>query len=288
MTLNKKRSGFTLIELLVVIAILATIAGGILVSYDGLETDAAQAQATFNISAVDRAVRTFRTLNKVYPNELDSLLYSADGDGSDGVALNLLPSKLKEKVGPYTLTAEGVSALNAVGINRVRYVTGSYNNTTDTVSIPNRVFDNPTRGFGAVQTLGAGQVLAAIETKGGVTAFSKSAPPADSSRLRDICGLDQDLTHIVVALGLGNNSTMVSDGATEGVFGTLSEAPYYTNITKAEYGRYLLLYHLATDRNGNGTIEANEYFAEARFVAVLDTKGDWLDEEYAEYTNQKQ
>jgi prepilin-type N-terminal cleavage/methylation domain-containing protein len=76
MTFTKKRSGFTLIELLVVIAILATIAGGILVSYDGLETDAAQAQATFNISGTDRAVRTYRTLNKAFPDKLDSLLFS--------------------------------------------------------------------------------------------------------------------------------------------------------------------------------------------------------------------
>jgi hypothetical protein len=216
--------------------------------------------------------------------------------------LNSLNSKIKSKVGRYALTAKGLAALNAVGIKSVRYVSGAattstggtYNNGTSSVSIPNRVFDNVDRGFGVEVPLAAGVFLPAIESfntiAGGIAPFAVSNPPtaADSSRLRDICGLDQSKVHIVVALGLGNNSTMVSD-STAGTFGTLSEAPYYTNLAKNEYGRYLLLFHLATDTSGDGTITEtpNEYFSEARFVAVIDTKGDWLDEEYAEFTNQK-
>ncbi|MCO5170156.1 MAG: type II secretion system GspH family protein [Planctomycetes bacterium] len=296
MTSKKKRRGFTLIELLVVIAILATIAGGILVSYDGLETDAAQGQATYNISAIDKAVRTYRTLNKEYPNELDSLLFSATGDGTDGTGLNTLNAKLMGKIGPHPLNAQGAAALAAVGINRTRYVSGAlgYDNAALTaggtsLQIPNRAFDNPTRGRGVVVPLTAGAVVAAIESPG-IGSFATGAPPANSARLRDIAGLDENRRHVVVAFGLGNNSTMVAERANDGVFGRtglLSEAPFYTHVTKAEYGRYLLLFHLATDTDGNGTIEPAEYRAEARFIACLDTRGDWLDEEYAEYTNQK-
>lgn len=300
MTSNKKRSGFTLIELLVVIAILATIGGALLVSYDGLEVDAAQAQATYNINAVDRAVRTFRTLNKGYPDELDSLLFSASGAGTDSTALNLLPSKIKGKIGPHVLTAQGAAALSAVGITRTRFVSGALASTYDNgspgtqPSIPNRVFDNATRGWGVVQPVAAGLRVAAIETSnngGGVsaiTAFTAGGPPVDSNRLRDIAGLDENLLHVVVVFGLGNNSTIVAGANTQGTSGTLSEAPYYTNILRNEYGRFLLLYHLGTDSDDDGTLEANEYFSEAKFVAVIDTKGDWLDEEYAEFTNQKQ
>jgi prepilin-type N-terminal cleavage/methylation domain-containing protein len=304
-----RRRGFTLIELLVVVAILATIAGGILVAYDGLETDAAQAQATFNIAAVDRAVRTYKTVNKVYPSDLDALLFSAAGTGADATMLvNQLNSKIKGKVGPLTLTAQAAAALNTAGIRSLRYVSGTitgqpasfvqFDNTATTGTspqIPNRMFDNPTRGWGVSIPVAAGLVLPAIETSnngatggGAIQAFTAAAVPADSARLRDIAGLDQNRVHHVVALGLGNNCSMVAESTQlTGATGVLSEAPYYTNVTKTEYGRFLLLFLVASDTNDDGTIAATEHLTEAKFLACLDTKGDWLDEEFAEYTNQK-
>lgn len=308
------RRGFTLIELLLVVAILATIAGGVLVAYDGLETDAAQGTATYNISAIDKAVRTYKTLNKVHPNELDSLLFTATGDATDATALNLLNSKLRGKLGRLALDQPARAALIAAGITRLRYASGAlatpltpYNNATDgtgtSPQIPNRVFDAPTsttaaqaRGWGVAVTLdpaaaGAQVVVPVVETSnngtGGVQAFSASALPNSSVRLREIAGLDENRIHYVVVLGLGNNSTMVAESGLNGATGVLSEAPFYTNIAKNEYGRYLLCYLIATDTNDDGAVAANEYLTEARFVACLDTKGDWLDEELAEYTNQK-
>lgn len=295
---RSRARGFTLIELLVVVAILATIAGGILVAYDGLETDAAQGQAAFNIAAVDRAVRTYKTLNKIHPTELDGLLFSATGAGTDATALSLLPSKLRGKVGPLTLSAQAASALAAAGITRVRYVSGAlgFDNAAGTgtsPAIPNRVFDGPTRGWGVPVGVAAGLVLPAIETSNGgagadaVTAFTLGAPPSSSARLRDIAGLDEDRIHHVVVLGLGNTCSLVAESGLGAATGVLSEAPYYTNIPRNEYGRFLLLYLVGTDADDDGDVEASEHLAEARFVACLDTKGDWLDEEHAEYTNQK-
>lgn len=301
MTFTNKRSGFTLIELLVVIAILATIAGGILVSYDGLETDAAQGQATFNIGATDRAVRTYKTLNKVFPTNLDSLMFSPDGTGTDTVAgLNLLNSKIRGKIGVHTLLAGGATALTNAGITQLRYVAGdvpsegagtpaaNYVNTTPGTLpfIPNRVFDNTTRGWGESVNVAAGVKVAIMETIG-VTTLSGSAATT-SARLRDIAGLDETLTHHVVVVGLGNNSSMVAEaqlGTALGRTGTLAEAPYYTNLTKFEYGRYLLLFHIGSSTATSAGVVS--YFPEAKFIAVLDTKGDWLDEEMAEYNNSK-
>jgi prepilin-type N-terminal cleavage/methylation domain-containing protein len=298
MTFNKKRGGFTLIELLVVIAILATIAGGILVSYDGLEADAAQGQATFNIGAVDRAVRTYNTLNKAYPNNLDSLLFSPGETGTDAVALNLLNSKIRGKIGLHTLVQGGVDALTAAGITQLRYVGGivtsegagkpavAYNNTTMVPQIPNRIFDNRTRGWGIPVAVASGVKVAVMETPG-ITLFDPpSTPAAISSRLRDIAGMDENQAHLVVVLGLGNTSTMVAESAVGTVTGTLSEAPYYTNLAKTQYGRFLLLFHIASAPLATPTDYV--YLSQARFIGAIDTKGDWLEEEYAEFTNQKQ
>jgi prepilin-type N-terminal cleavage/methylation domain-containing protein len=277
-----RRRGFTLIELLVVIAILATIAGGVLVSYDGLETDAAEGMSTFNLAGVDRAVRTYRTLNKAFPTNLDSLVV-ANADGF----CRMLPAKLQGsdqdpltdataddgKLAFHALTAEGAAALNAAGLTSVRSIIDAASNLQR--DIPNRGFDDPTRGGGTSVPVATGTRMAIIETDG--------IGAADSSRLRDIAGLDATRRHLVVALGLGNSSSMC---AGSGVTGGLSEAPFYTKVAKNEYGRFLLLFHIATDADDDGTVAAGEYFGEARFLAVLDTRGDWIDEEYAEFTNQ--
>jgi len=56
----------------------------------------------------------------------------------------------------------------------------------------------------------------------------------------------------------------------------------------SDYSRFLALFHIASDKDGDGTIAAGEYFGTARFLGVLDTKGDWYDEEAAEYEGQKE
>lgn len=286
----RRRRGFTLLELLVVIAILATVAGGLLVAYDGLDMDAAEATATYNMAAIDKAVRTYRMVNKTFPDNFDSLMVHDQDEFA-----KILPSKLlgddrdangekdpttdDGKLAFYDLTANGAAALNAVGIRNARYIVDSTENATlPALSIPNRAFDDSPRGRGEIRPLAAGSKVAVIETVGlGTNA------PADSSRLRDIAGLDANVQHIVVAFGLGNNCTMVGGDAP----GSLSEAPWYTKVEKDEYGRFLVLFHLGSDENADGTVDEGEIFETAKFLGVLDTRGDWIDEEFAEYTNQK-
>ncbi len=287
------RRGFTLLELLVVIAILAIIAGGLIVAYDGLDSQAAKGQAAFNIKGLDQAIRTFATVNRQHPNNYDSLLFTTAGDGTDATALDILPEKIKGKIGPFTLTPEAVAALNAVGITHLRYVTGGYPNDLSAIpSIPNRIFDDPPRGFGVSVPLTAGVVVAAVESSDGSNSIAdfSGADPGTSSRLRDMAGLDPTRLHLVVVFGLGNNATIVksNDPGTAGMTSTsLSEAPYYADLGRERYSRYLVLYHLATDDEGDG-LDSGDYLSKARFLGVLDTNGDWYDEEYAEFTGQKQ
>jgi prepilin-type N-terminal cleavage/methylation domain-containing protein len=282
--LKNETQGFTLLELLIVVGILAIVGTGGIVAYDGLSRKAEKGKATYDIGSLDSAIRTFATINKDHPNNLDSLVYSATGDGSDSVALDILPEKLQGKLGPYTLTAEAVSALDEIGVTDLRFVdgtTGYPNDGSDKPSIPNRVFDNATRGAGVSVALSAGVIVAAVENID--QADFGGSTPSDSSRLRDIAGLDENLAHVVVALGIGNNSTFVKNS--DSMAGGLSEAPTYPSPAKDEYSRYLALYHLGTSTDG--TLANVQYREKAKFLGVIDTYGDWLDEEYAEYTGQK-
>lgn len=278
---HQAQRGFTLLELIVVIAILAIIAGALLVAYDGLESKAAKGQATFDLAAIDKGIRAFKVVTGGYPDKLDNLV---DPTGAPLLNIN---STLKGKLADFALTADMATALSNVGVATVRSVAAA-NNTTTGVGrdnqIPNRTHDNSTRGFGADLAL-ADTVHVAVVEADGLTDLLGGAN-TNSSRLRDISGLDETKQHVVVALGLGNNSTIVSDTTGRNA-ANFSEAPFYADVKKNEYGRYIALFQVATDTNDNGTIDAGETLTNAKFIGALDTKGDWLDEEYAEFTGQK-
>lgn len=306
----KDQSGFTMLELLVVVAIMAILAGGLIVAYDGLEAKSSKGQATFNIAAVDKGVRTFKVVGGSFPNELDAMLttgisavdclagtsctatgggfYAGLHNNLQGTDGNLATAD--SKLGLYSLDVLDVTALNNAGISQVRYIDGT-KNTVGT--IPNRDFDDDPRGKGVLTTLAGGMVVPVVESEGLGAATACATPfSAPCNRLNDITGLDPSMMHVVVAFGLGNNASIVSDqaGANSANF---SEAPWYTDVAKNQYGRFIVLYHLASDNGaGGGTandgiIQAGERFSTARYVGVIDPKGDWLDEEYAEFTGQK-
>jgi len=288
--LKNKQGGFTLLELLVVIAIMATLAGSLLVSYDGLQGQADKAQATFNLAAIDQGVRTFKVVTGDYPDQLDNLI----DDAATAAPLFTLPSTMKGKISTHTLTASGLAALQNVGINTVRIIPELLNIDTEVgaLDIPNRAFDDADRGLGVDLDLVAGSQVSIIENLGTVDLSGTDlvATP-DSSRLRDIAGLDATLSHIVVALGVGNNSSIVSN-ATGGNAANFSQAPFYGSVDRDEYGRFIVLFHIATDTDADGFDDGvgdatGDFFEEAQFIGVVDTFGDWLDEELAEFTGQK-
>lgn len=287
---------FTLIELLVVVTILATLAGAILVSYDGLEEKAAQGQAAHSLGTLDSTLRTYKVLNKSFPDEFDGLLVgtttgtdtlSATFSSTTGTPIVSMPPKLQGKLGPHQLTANGLAALNGAGITRLRYLGSTLSDSSGIVgnvsagSIPTRAFDNTGRGRGIARTLAVGDHVAIVE--GLDVADFGASTPSDSSRLRDIGGLDETLAHVVIAVGIGNNSTLVDKTGDRS--GGLSQAPTYSNLPKDQYGRYIALFHLGS--SSDATLANVAYLSEAKLLAVVDTKGDWLDEELAEFTGQK-
>ena len=105
--LSEERSGFTLLELLVVIAILAIISGGMLVAYVGLEDSAGAGNDAFNSSGIDRAVRTYKSVNTDYATNLDSL----HNNNGTAALLDRLDTGLSARLTMSTLVAADRLAL---------------------------------------------------------------------------------------------------------------------------------------------------------------------------------
>ncbi len=266
---SRTRRGFTLLELLIVVAILAILGGALLVSYDGLEDDAANAHSGFNISASDRAVRTFRSLNRAFPDDWDSLL-TGDSAVAPFVADDLLDrisADLTARLTTSTLAAGEVTALSALGIATVRDIdTGAaaantYNDdddfTNDSVGVPNRIFDNNTAAtgfYGTSRTLATGAEVAIVDS---------------ASELFTLLGFSG--SEKVVALGMGNNNS-INNAASSGA---LSQTPF-GSVRPGEYGRFVGLFQVADS--------AGSPLSEARFLGMVDAKGNILDEAVASFT----
>lgn len=284
---HRSRKGFTLIELVIVIAILAVIAGAVSQAYSGLDERANRSQAAFNMKAVDKGVRTFRVVNGVYPNNLDLLTVSDTAVGSvvgNGAATatagGFFTPLTRELEGSdankatsdgllhfFPATAAIADALAESGITSVRGVVDA-NDIPTAFEDPNRGFDRAPSGVGADVAVGTGLVLPIVQ--------SRNLGAADSSVLQEITQLDSDTTHVVVALGLGNNASIVSDEVSVNA-ANFSDAPFYGGVASSEYGRFILLFHVASDTDGNDTIEDGEVFNSATFVGVLDSDGNHLD-----------
>lgn len=314
----RNQAGFTLLELLVVVAILAIVAGGVLVAYDGLEAKSAQGQAAHTLAAIDSGVRTFTTVRKSAPDNLDSLLAGTPGGLSVGYPQtattvtapapvgNLTAGELIEKIIPVPLNsatlpaadatsgapagmpAGGLIALQSAGITTPRYVDLAGNGTcTPTcplaindetgaaasvgnialVDIPTRIFDAPSngnnRGRGFSHPLAAASPVAVWNRGAGGINNLKVGAAADD---------------VLIAFGLGNNASIFKADQAANSDVNLSQAPSYADLKKSDYGRYILLYNL-------GSIA--KPLAKAKLQAVVDSNGDFLDEEIAEFNGQK-
>lgn len=255
--LNKRtsRSGFTLLELIVVIAILAIIAGALLAAYDGLERRAGRSQSSFNSSGVDRAVRTFKVLNGSFPDRLDNLC-------SGAAQIDILSPDLVNKVGltPYALTATDTNILARAGLTSVMQAAAPAVRSTMTGKIMNRALDLPPDGVGALTALGVGVNVSLVSSNNVLKSIANLGRTGDK----------------VIALGLGQSSTIVKPTSSTG--SGFANAPFFTNVKRDEYGRFLLLFQLASDENNNGVIDTGEQLSEARFVGVIDSLGNFIEE----------
>ncbi len=258
-------------------------------TYNRLDENMAKGRSTFDLSAIDRGVRLFKSVTGDYPQDLD-LLTLSDTDVGDvsgtlahtataGGFFSQLPRELVGMDGDRT-TSDGhlhffratpsiVNALAEVGIDRVRGIPTA--NDLGEVEIPNMAYSDPPNGIGTTMAIVPNLVLSIVE--------SKNLGASDSGLLQGITGLDPDLTHLVIALGFGNDSSLVSKSG--GVnSATFSQAPSDSDVSGSEYGRFLLLFHVGSDTDNSDTIEDGEIFSSALFVGAVDATGDWLEEQF--------
>jgi prepilin-type N-terminal cleavage/methylation domain-containing protein len=315
--------GFTLVELLVVVAILAIIGGGLIAAYDGLTSQAAKSSATHTLGAIDTAVRSFNTLEKKLPNNVESLLAGtpdtpvhnpaladsiaegltaapAEPSVSPGPGLDaFIGSSLAPKIAPATLTPTQLNNLRAAGVTLVRYLdTAGVDETVDALSITDALggaapvvgafsaIDIPTQAFsaprpGANRNRGRGFAVDLAGTTFDATNMqfavwggqNPSAPTPNYDNVK----VGANATAVLVALGIGPDSSIVnSNSDTTGGVGNarLANAPIYGDVLKNQYQHYIMLVDVSQNP--------------ARYVACVDSRGDFLDEEYAEASGQKQ
>jgi prepilin-type N-terminal cleavage/methylation domain-containing protein len=300
LALRKKQGGFTLLELLVVVVIIAVLAGAIVGRFDGLTEKATEAQGAHTMQALDSAFRAFFTQRKQYPNNLDNLA------AADGAALASLDEGALEGLGAFTIPNDAVGAaivesLEEVGITQVRTLTAVQNGLIQAdptlplnPEIPNWVFNDEDaggiEGGGNVASLEIANAADADHTN--VLSAIATAPTDDTCAIDNFSddeavdpglitqhtGLLRTECHLVIALGVGNNSQLEAAGESIGV----AHVPTDTDVARGRYGRYIALFHVASEANEAAGFQEADVFEKARFVGITDAKMEPYQDELAE------
>ena len=312
-----QRRGFTLLELLVVVAILAIIGGAALTSLDGLDFQAAKGVATNSIASVENTVRQFTVLEGRIPNNLETLMACTpsgathvpalqDSTGTSGggeVKAACLGSKLAGKFAIATLTDAQIANLKSALVDgkstvapyiRAIDVGGNDNTPSDLtitaadgtaatnvgaigdITIPMQAFDAPRPGSNRNRGRGFAIDLNSVTTGLQLMVWSGQDPAAPIPLYNNV-KIGANPAAVLVGLGIGNYSDVVStSGDSVGQVGEsrFAHAPFYGAVAKNEYPNYVLL------------VDVNQ--SPAKFVAAVDPRGDFLAEEFAESTGQKQ
>jgi len=199
-----------------------------------------------------------------------------------------MSKKLAEKFVGTVLTADEAEALNDLGVSSLRYAIaeacdtdagttatvtangvsavafGTSTEGLNGIDIPNQAFADPRPdgttgfklrgvGFEGLVTTGT-PVLLWSEGDGGYN--NNKVGAADGDRL--------------IALGIGQDTDLVGT-STESAF---SKAPFYGQVGKDKYAHYIGLFNITDTDN-------------IQLQAVVDARGDFLDEEIAEFQGQK-
>ncbi len=290
--LQAKEKGFTLLELLVVIALLAVIATGALIAYENVGDNAQAAAGANSAATIDRAIRTYKAVEGIYPNQWDSL---ATADGS---AVPFLPEATSDFVGLWSNATSAVAvplatALVNSGIEELQVI-------LDTSELgagiaPNRAHNESTNGNASefeledyvddpvgdsAQWPGHISVLPnaiCANTDGyPATVFEGTAVTSNNIQNAYADLLEGDECHAVVAIGFGGDaaaSTGLSNVA-------IAQSPTYArqNVVdpNSEYSRFIGLFLVASDDDDVAGI-AFEYLDSARLLAVIATDGENID-----------
>ncbi len=307
--LHAGQGGFTLLELLVVITLIAVLATGALIAYENLGENAEASAAANSAATIDRAIRTYRSVEGVYPNQWDSLVVN----GTD-TAIPFLASATKTFIGSMALnttTDDGrklLKALAQAGINEVQTIISTddlpsniapnraHNESTYVVAgVPQaeevelydldeggQVFDAP--NYISVIPNGncptSGDVIVPTQTLSGIdlTDASLSSPNYIQNQFAD--AMEGDECHLVVALGFGGDAAASTAFSNVGI----SQSPTYINNNPNDadnninptqhYARFIGLFHVAA-LDDNNEWDFNE---KARLVALVSPDGKNIDQ----------
>lgn len=298
---RKGQQGFTLLELLVVITLLAVLAVGALVAYENIGENAEAVAAANNAATVDRAIRTYRAVEFVYPNQWDSLVTTA------GAATPILADATQTFVANWAVAGATTAdqdafyeSLEKAGIDEIQFA-----NTVDAGVAPNRAHNEGTN-TGAVEVdtdavtnisviptgacTGAGTRLTGIPAtslNGSNYAAGTPLGGAGGNRLLNALNdsLEDDACHLVVALGFGGDAAASTTGSQVAI----SQSPAYTRkgvIDPAQhYSRYIGLFQVGKPSEGGAEDEIGDILPKAKLLAIVTPDGKNIDQLVAENNN---
>lgn len=292
--LQGKEKGFTLLELLVVITLIAILATGALIAYEDVGASAEAASAGNTAATIDRAIRTYRAVENVYPNQWDNLL-DANGDRLtfDSSAM----TTYLEAWNPTTVTSAGSAIIEMMensGIEELQVVNAGGAPTGD--QAPNR-FHNESSGDAAEVEIEDGDLPAAFavvpndncqgaNATAAIGAYPNSAfdttVQVSGNNLQNQYGdaLEGDECHVLIALGFGGDaaaSTTFSNVA-------IAQSPTYVRNTGDEdtevnpeihYSRYIGLFQAGEYNLDDDAMEWNDTL---RLIAIVSTDGKNIDQ----------
>ena len=297
--LQGKEKGFTLLELLVVITLIAILATGALIAYEDVGESAEAASAGNAAATIDRAIRTYRAVENVYPNQWDNLV---DAGGS---ALSFRAPVMDTFLNTWTVgtsaTQEGQAmylALLNSGIEELQVVNDGAV-LADAVApgtAPNRFHNESTgaaeeveiengdlpAGFAVVPNDNCGDADGTLSTAYPSTAFDATVS-VSGNNLQNRYGdaLEGDECHVMIALGFGGDaaaSTTFSNVA-------IAQSPTYvrnTGIVETEvnpesnYSRYIGLFQVGQYDLEDGT--GWDWNETVRLIAIVAPDGKNIDE----------
>jgi len=310
--LKGKQRGFTLLELLVVVAILAAIAGTATLALQDTDARAAAAAHVAMMDELNKGIRTYKALNKEFPNNFDSLMM-ATSDAPDlsvqatvGFAGTITDATGDHLFGQVNLTDDTtysnsliaiedvelvatpsgvVEALGEVGITSVRVIDET---ATPEDSVGLNCLDIPELVSGRTNAVVAGNIFVGDTVNGcGVSAdiVNNSYLPYWTGGSERITGVaestvsyDTNTNRAFMALGVGPASNLF-DTTT---LGGMTSVPVYRHVAADQYNRFIAIYNVGTFDDTAGTCSGGDSTGneatQAVCEAVTPTAGTWAAE----------